>query len=346
MQQSRSAGARGARALTHYDRLQVSPQAAPEVIRAAYRALAALHHPDRAAPGAQPGPPGPVRLRKGECGGAAPLCGPTAPQTASEAATQSAAQSATQRMAEINAAYAVLSDPHRRRAYDAELAAVAGAAPSVWRASGGTGRRGLRAAARRLRPWRAAMRRWARQAPARQAALACAAGLVLLAGVSAWALRTVWRTEQAVVLAWQQARGADAGRPATSAAWAAGEATGQAPDRHAMGSIDEAVDGTLATDAVAAPGRPVAASWLAGADEAPPTQGDARARPAVLWVEGGAQVGAHAPRRHAVPPQSAAAVARAQRGAAEAGDFREGGESLSVGAPLRLRTASTLSAAD
>lgn len=67
--------------MNHYERLKVNPDAPVEVIRAAYRALAAKYHPDRH--------------------------------------TQS--QSAHADMVALNAAYEVLTDPHTRAAYDAEL---------------------------------------------------------------------------------------------------------------------------------------------------------------------------------------------------------------------------------
>ena len=72
---------------THYDLLGTSrPDASHDEIRAAYRALARRHHPDT-----QPGAEGGTDER--------------APCT----------------MAALNAAWAVLGDPVRRRAYDAEL---------------------------------------------------------------------------------------------------------------------------------------------------------------------------------------------------------------------------------
>lgn len=82
-----------------YDILEVSPQASPSVIRAAYRCLAQRHHPDK-------------NLHSEEAG---PL------------------------LATINLAYAVLSDPEKRRSYDAHLGRPAefterrgpGAAPST-----------------------------------------------------------------------------------------------------------------------------------------------------------------------------------------------------------------------
>jgi DnaJ-class molecular chaperone len=68
---------------TLYDTLQVSPRACPQVIRAAFRCLTQCNHPDK--------------------------------QIDDEASTE--------RQAQINAAYAVLSDPTRRKRYDHELAA-------------------------------------------------------------------------------------------------------------------------------------------------------------------------------------------------------------------------------
>jgi curved DNA-binding protein CbpA len=66
---------------THYDTLKVSHDAPVEVIRAAYRVLSLKHHPDRN------------------------------PEDPTAAAT----------MGLLNRAYAVLSDPERRRAYDASI---------------------------------------------------------------------------------------------------------------------------------------------------------------------------------------------------------------------------------
>lgn len=68
---------------THYDTLEVSAQASPEVVRAAYRSLIQRFHPDRRPGDAQ----------------------------------------AAERAAAITAAYEVLSDPQRRAAYDQALAA-------------------------------------------------------------------------------------------------------------------------------------------------------------------------------------------------------------------------------
>jgi DnaJ-class molecular chaperone len=67
----------------HYQRLQVTRDADPEVIEKAYRALSLKHHPDRA-------------------------------RGADEAR-------ATRRMQSINEAYRVLRDPHLRSAYDRTL---------------------------------------------------------------------------------------------------------------------------------------------------------------------------------------------------------------------------------
>lgn len=75
-----------AREPRHYDELGVAPTASPAEIRAAYVALARRHHPDRM--------------------GASP-----------EAVRAEAAA----RMARVNAAWTVLSDPMRRAAYDARI---------------------------------------------------------------------------------------------------------------------------------------------------------------------------------------------------------------------------------
>ena len=71
---------------THYDLLGLDPGASQDEIRAAYRALARRHHPDT--------------------------------QHDVDAAT---ADRSRQTMAALNAAWAVLGDPTRRRAYDAQL---------------------------------------------------------------------------------------------------------------------------------------------------------------------------------------------------------------------------------
>lgn len=67
-----------------YDTLELSPSASPPLIKAAYRCLAQQHHPDK-----NPG-----------------------------------ALDAGTRLAHINQAYAVLSDPQRRRIYDRSLGIV------------------------------------------------------------------------------------------------------------------------------------------------------------------------------------------------------------------------------
>jgi curved DNA-binding protein CbpA len=82
--------------MTHYDRLEISTKASPEVVRAAYRSLIQRFHPDR---------------RPGDA--AAARCA-----------------------AEITVAYEVLSDPERRAAYDRELAARAAEAPLTASGSG------------------------------------------------------------------------------------------------------------------------------------------------------------------------------------------------------------------
>jgi hypothetical protein len=81
--------------MTHYEVLGVAPDASPEHIRFAYRAMARRLHPD-----AQGAPP-----------------------------------DAQARMARCNEAWSVLSDPDRRALYDAELRLAAGrsADPGPWR---------------------------------------------------------------------------------------------------------------------------------------------------------------------------------------------------------------------
>jgi curved DNA-binding protein CbpA len=71
---------------THYDVLGLPPDAGQEEIRAAYRALARRHHPDT-----------------------------------QHDADPEAIEGARRTMAALNGAWAVLGDPVRRRAYDAEL---------------------------------------------------------------------------------------------------------------------------------------------------------------------------------------------------------------------------------
>jgi curved DNA-binding protein CbpA len=87
-------------ASNHYDTLQVVPGASPEVIRAAYRCLAQHLHPDRSPPS----------LRE-EC---------------------------ERLMRQVNEAYAVISDPEARQAYDRWLAqqrpAAPGPEPAGWHA--------------------------------------------------------------------------------------------------------------------------------------------------------------------------------------------------------------------
>ena len=82
--------------MTHYDRLEISTKASPEVVRAAYRSLIQRFHPDR---------------RPGDA-------------------------AAAQCAAEITVAYEVLSDPQRRAAYDRDLAASAAQTPSTASAGG------------------------------------------------------------------------------------------------------------------------------------------------------------------------------------------------------------------
>jgi len=64
--------------VTHYDTLEVSPQACASVIKAAYRCLVQINHPDR-----------------------------------NHGSTQT-----SERLAQINFAYSVLSDPYKRAHYD------------------------------------------------------------------------------------------------------------------------------------------------------------------------------------------------------------------------------------
>lgn len=71
--------------MNHYERLKVAPDAPPEVIRAAYRALAAKLHPDRKGPETRPD------------------------------------DQAHEAMAALNASYLVLMDPSAREQYDQEL---------------------------------------------------------------------------------------------------------------------------------------------------------------------------------------------------------------------------------
>lgn len=106
---------------TLYDRLAVSRDAPPEVIRAAYRALSQRHHPDR-----NPGDA-------------------AAPQV----------------MQAINDAYAVLSDAQRRRAYDASLSnSLAHAAASISGSTESVHRQSESARTRRHMPAPSRPRRW------------------------------------------------------------------------------------------------------------------------------------------------------------------------------------------
>ena len=82
--------------MSHYDTLEVSPQASEAVLRAAYKSLMQRHHPDRH--------------------------------------QQDPAQAA--RAAQIAQAYAVLSDPVQRAAYDAQQARTARVAPAPSAAPG------------------------------------------------------------------------------------------------------------------------------------------------------------------------------------------------------------------
>lgn len=86
--------------MNHYDTLEVSSRASPEVLRAAYRSLMQRYHPDRH---------------------------PDDPQAAA-------------RTAAITEAYDVLSDPARRAAYDEALAAQQASAPPAGAAAGGASR--------------------------------------------------------------------------------------------------------------------------------------------------------------------------------------------------------------
>jgi hypothetical protein len=80
---------------THYEVLGVPPNASAQRVRAAHRQLAQLLHPDR--------------------------------QGSASAAER---QLAERRMREVNAAWTVLSDPDRRRAYDRSLRASSSSGPS------------------------------------------------------------------------------------------------------------------------------------------------------------------------------------------------------------------------
>ena len=86
--------------MNHYDTLEVSSRASPEVLRAAYRSLMQRYHPDRH---------------------------PDDPQAAA-------------RTAAITEAYDVLSDPARRAAYDEALATQQSSAPPAGAAAAGASR--------------------------------------------------------------------------------------------------------------------------------------------------------------------------------------------------------------
>jgi hypothetical protein len=171
MEQDRWGAPQADRGPTHYERLQVSPQAPAAVIRAAYRALAALHHPDRCVAASDAAPQHPAD--------------PSAPQPCGDT------------MAALNAAWAVLGDPQRRREYDAWLQATR------W-ATAEPGRRPVTAPLARPR-WQRLGRAWPGRVPPRAAA-ACALAAALVTGGSAWALHATWQTERAVVQAWQAAQ--------------------------------------------------------------------------------------------------------------------------------------------
>ena len=86
------------RVRTHYERLGVAPHASHDEIRRAYRAQAQRHHPD-----------------------ANPTAGAGARAT----------------MAEINAAWEILGDPERRRAYDGAIGTTP--RPEFWASTNGDG---------------------------------------------------------------------------------------------------------------------------------------------------------------------------------------------------------------
>lgn len=84
--------------MTHYDTLEVARGASPAVIRAAYKSLSQVWHPDRN--------------------------------------SHRAAQAELQ-MTRLNVAYEVLSDSAKRKRYDAELAAMAESGNGAWRNAAG-----------------------------------------------------------------------------------------------------------------------------------------------------------------------------------------------------------------
>lgn len=132
--------------MNHYERLKVTQDAPPEVIRAAYRALANRLHPDR----------------NGGAGGAD--------------------DASHDQMAELNAAYEVLIDPVLRRDYDATLEPVrAAVARAVDEAGAAAGRE---AGDSQLdRPWQGvpplSSQRWT--PGSRQILMGAVAGVVLVA---------------------------------------------------------------------------------------------------------------------------------------------------------------------
>ena len=89
--------------MTHYDLLEVSPKASIEVVRAAYKSLMQRHHPDK----------------------------------------NGNASEATKQASQIAQAYAVLSDPQRRCAYDETLQRQAATTPSANSAAQGAASHGL-----------------------------------------------------------------------------------------------------------------------------------------------------------------------------------------------------------
>lgn len=261
---ARPAGSRlNARTPTHYERLQVSPSATAEVIRAAYRALASLHHPDRR--GAQP--------TDGD------------------------------EMAAINAAYAVLGDPARRTAYDAELRSAAAGAPH-------------RAAPLRHRRQRIvrALRRSMLRHPLRWAAGAGSATLVTVAGsVAAWWVHQQARDEHALLRAWH------AGAAAQAGGWAQPASASAAVLLPSGGAAPEPV-GDAATDAAAHAAADTSSDAAAHAATDPPTG------PGIGSEVGsgfGSDAGSGAGARATAAATSASATARPDEAAAAAASYGE-----------------------
>ncbi|MDP9387065.1 MAG: J domain-containing protein, partial [Actinomycetota bacterium] len=135
---------------THYDALGVAPSASLEEIRFAYRRLARIVHPDR---------------HHGR------VLGETAALRAA--------------MAEINEAWAVLSDPGRRQAYDESLGLTEGDTAAAHRLAAKPAGRTL-GTARATRAWASAA---TLTAPPTRRLLALLGAAALAAG--AWQLRTV-----------------------------------------------------------------------------------------------------------------------------------------------------------